>query len=142
MTAATRRAGPARPRRRSPAREPVRTRRQVRTVAQAPRRTATKCSATTPARPIPGCSTIAAAGDFVGMSVEETGKVPLSDLRSALAPVDAGGRPIDAAELPVAIAVREQRPVHETHQVRPAQGEERSVEILALPLIGPDERHE
>jgi len=83
-----------------------------------------------------------AAGDFVGMSYEETGKIPLSELRAALAPVDSEGRPIDAAELPVAIAVREQQPVHETHRVRPAQGEERSVEILALPLIGPDERHE
>jgi len=83
-----------------------------------------------------------AAGDFVGMSYEETGKVPLSELRAALAPVDAEGRPIDPAELPVAIAVREQRPVHETHRARPPHEDELTVEILALPLIGPDDSHE
>ena len=83
-----------------------------------------------------------AAGAFLGISYEETGKVPLSEWRERMGPVDAEGNPVSQAELPIDIAHRERRPVHDSGRVRSAQGEEHRVEMLALPLIGPDDRYE
>ena len=53
-----------------------------------------------------------------------------------MGPVDAEGDPVAETDMPIDIAHRDRRPVHDTGRVRPAQGEERSVEMLALPLIG------
>ena len=83
-----------------------------------------------------------AAGDFLGIRYEETGKVPLSEWRGRMGPVDAEGDPVAETDMPIDIAHRDRRPVHDTGRVRPAQGEERSVEMLALPLIGTDDSYE
>lgn len=83
-----------------------------------------------------------AAGEFVGIHYEETGKMSLSRWRAAIDPLDAGDRPIDSDSLPITVALRERRPVHTTSRIRGAQAEHREVEMLALPLIGPDDQHE
>jgi PAS domain-containing protein len=66
-----------------------------------------------------------AAGDFLGMHYEETGKVPLAEWR-----------------LPLTDELCGRRPLHATSSVRAADGEERAVEVLALPLIGTEDVHE
>jgi hypothetical protein len=83
-----------------------------------------------------------AAADFIGMRYEETGKVPLARWREALDPADEGGESIHGDDLPISVAVREGRPVHMTAVVRIAGTEPRRAEMLALPLIGPEDTFE
>jgi PAS domain-containing protein len=66
-----------------------------------------------------------AAGEFLGIHYEETGKVPLTDWR-----------------LPLVEELCGLRPLHTTSTVRAADGDERPVEVLALPLIGTADEHE
>ena len=83
-----------------------------------------------------------AAGDFLGIRYEETGKITLSEWRKRMGPVDAEGHPVPGGDMPIDIAHREQLPVHDSGMVHPPQGEERHVEMLALPLIGPNDSYE
>lgn len=66
-----------------------------------------------------------AAGDLLGVHYEETGKVPLGDW-----------------QLPLTEELCGRRPVHTTSTVSDASGDERRVEVLALPLIGTEDEHE
>jgi PAS domain-containing protein len=83
-----------------------------------------------------------AAGDFLGMHYEETGKIPLADLRAAIGAVDKRGRPIPDDQLPITVALREQRPVHKTTRILGGGPEHEQIEMLALPLISAADRHE
>jgi PAS domain-containing protein len=83
-----------------------------------------------------------AAGDFLGMHYEETGKIPLSAWRDTIGPVDKRGRPIPHDQLPITVALRERRPVHTTTRTLGGAPEHELIEMLALPLIGADDRHE
>ncbi|MEA2310001.1 MAG: hypothetical protein QOG41_1379 [Thermoleophilaceae bacterium] len=80
-----------------------------------------------------------AAGDFLGMRYEETGKMSLHDWRAA---IGSAGGPIPEDQLPISVALRERRPVHITTEVHPDDAAERSIEMLALPLIGTEDQHE
>lgn len=66
-----------------------------------------------------------AAGDFLGVHYEETGKVPLGDW-----------------QLPLTRELTGRQPAHTTSRVRGADGDEHEVEVLALPLIGTEDEHE
>ncbi|HKP90682.1 MAG TPA: hypothetical protein VJT75_12010 [Thermoleophilaceae bacterium] len=66
-----------------------------------------------------------AAGDFLGVHYEETGKVPLTDWK-----------------LPLTEALTGRQPVHQKSSVTAADGDEHEVELLALPLIGTEDQHE
>ena len=79
-----------------------------------------------------------AAGEFLGMRYEETGKLALRDWRRALG---ATGGAVPEDRLPVSVALRERRPVHLITRVRPGDVE-RSIDMLALPLISTDDQHE
>jgi PAS domain-containing protein len=83
-----------------------------------------------------------AAGEFLGMHYEETGKMPLSEWRTAIDAVDDEGRPLPPDELPITIALRERRPVHTTSRIRGGGPEHERIEMLALPLIGTEDQHE
>ena len=65
-----------------------------------------------------------AAGDFLGMRYEETGRIPLEDWR-----------------LPLTEELCGREPLHRHSGVTAADGHERPVEVLALPLIGPGDEH-
>jgi PAS domain-containing protein len=66
-----------------------------------------------------------AAGDFLGVHYEETGRIPLDNWKLPLRDALCGGRPL-----------------HTTSSVHDATGDERRVEVLALPLIGTEDEHE
>jgi PAS domain-containing protein len=66
-----------------------------------------------------------AAGDFLGVHYEETGRIPLEEWH-----------------LPLTDALCGLRPAHDTATVRDASGDDRRVEVLALPLIGTEGEHE
>jgi PAS domain-containing protein len=81
-----------------------------------------------------------AAGEFLGIRYEETGKMPLSDWRAAIEPVDEQDRPLSPDELPITVALRERRPVHTTNRIRGGESDHRQIEMLALPLIGTEDQ--
>jgi PAS domain-containing protein len=83
-----------------------------------------------------------AAAEFLGIHYEETGKLPLSEWRTAIEPVDDDGRPVPPDELPVSIALRERRPVHRTTSIRASGANHERAEMLALPLIGTEDQCE
>jgi PAS domain-containing protein len=83
-----------------------------------------------------------AAGEFLGMRYEETGKMPLPEWRAAIEPVDDEGNPVPADELPITVALRERRPVHMTNRIRGRGSAAERIEMLALPLIGTEDQHE
>ena len=83
-----------------------------------------------------------AAAEFLGIRYEETGKLPLAELRTKLDLADDSGRQIPADALPISVAVRERRPVHATAVMRGIGSDGRHAELLALPLIGPEDSHE
>lgn len=62
------------------------------------------------------------------MSAEEWG--------NRFAPIDASGRPILLAELPLMIALRSERACHDRFQIKSAFGDEHEIEVSAFPLIG------
>jgi PAS domain-containing protein len=66
-----------------------------------------------------------AAGDFLGIHYEETGKVPLAEW-----------------QLPLTDAMTGRQPMHTTLRVRAADRDEHEVEVLALPLIGTEDQPE
>ena len=78
----------------------------------------------------------------LGIAYEETGKMPVTEWRARMGSIEANGNPIVEAELPTAVAQRERRPVHTTATVRIGQEDERVLEMLALPLIGPNDTYE
>jgi PAS domain-containing protein len=83
-----------------------------------------------------------AAGSFLGIRYEETGKMPLSEWRAGIEAVDEHGHAVPAEDLPITIALRERRPVHTTSRIRASASEHQQMEMLALPLIGTEDQCE
>jgi len=75
---------------------------------------------------------------LLGRRYEETGRIPLETWGRLWPARDADGRPLDHGELPLAIAVRDRRPVQGTVWVRGSDGHDRELIVTALPLEGSD----
>jgi PAS domain-containing protein len=76
------------------------------------------------------------AGDLLGVRYEDTGPMDFERWSTHYEPLDADGRPLDVDELPLAIALREGRPVHRAFEVRTARGSTREIEVSAFPIVG------
>jgi PAS domain-containing protein len=75
------------------------------------------------------------AGEILGESFADAGEMPMSEWSRAFAPVDIDGRPLGPNELPLVVALQEQRPSHRTFRIEGMDGELRDVEVTALPLF-------
>ena len=78
-----------------------------------------------------------AAERLLGMRFDELGDVPFAEWAVAFAPRSAGGRAVDGADLPLAVAIRERRPAHGRLRIRAQDGASHSIEVTAIPLEGP-----
>ncbi len=78
-----------------------------------------------------------AAGELVGASFEETGRMSLGEWQARFGPLDEKGNRVPVDELPLASALREGRPAHARLRFR-LEGREREVEASGLPLVGPN----
>ncbi len=76
-----------------------------------------------------------AAGAMLGISFEESGRMPASRWGRLLGPFDAEGEAIPYEELPVTEALRHGRPVHADLRIRSARGTEYDIEVSALPIV-------
>lgn len=78
---------------------------------------------------------------LLGQRYEETGQIPLEVWGKLWTPTHPDGRPLDPEELPVAVAVRDRRPVQGSISIRGLDGTDRELTITALPLEAEDGAH-
>lgn len=78
---------------------------------------------------------------LLGHRYEETAQMPLDEWGRLWKPTDVDGRSIDPAELPLAVAVRDRKPVQSSYCIRGLDGVERSLTVTAFPLEAADGDH-
>jgi PAS domain-containing protein len=76
-----------------------------------------------------------AAGALLGISFEESGRMPAEEWSHAVGPFGDEGSPIPIEELPTTKALRQGRPAHGGFRVRSVKGEEYEIESTALPIV-------
>ena len=76
-----------------------------------------------------------AAGAMLGISFEESGRMPAEEWSHAVGPFGEDGNPIPVEEIPTTRALRQGRPAHGTFKVRSVTGEEYEIESTALPIV-------
>ena len=81
-----------------------------------------------------------AAASIIGSPFEETGTLTREQWNVQLAPSDEHGAPLPFDQQPLAVAVREGRPVYGRFRIRGAGGP-LEIEVGALPLVGPAGHH-
>jgi PAS domain-containing protein len=77
-----------------------------------------------------------AAGELLGMRYEEAGPLALQEWGTRFTPLAEDGRPLGIDDLPLAVALRDARPVHVRFSVRSALDELRHIEVSAFPIVG------
>ena len=78
-----------------------------------------------------------AAARLIGQPFEDVGdEMTLSGQRTVFALRDEKGQPLPDDQVPLAVAMRERRPVHRMVWGRSFDGIDRLVEITAFPLLG------
>ena len=82
-----------------------------------------------------------AAGTLLGKRFEELGVVGPEEWGSMFGPFDADGNPVPYDELPLVVAVRNDRPAHATFEIRSTDGHLHSVEASAFPILTPHGTH-
>jgi PAS domain S-box-containing protein len=78
------------------------------------------------------------AEELLGQRYEETELAPLELWGPVWTPTDARGELLPPERLPVAIAVRERRPVQETLWIQGLDGVTRRITVTAIPVDGGD----
>jgi PAS domain-containing protein len=76
-----------------------------------------------------------AAGALLGISFEESGRMPAEEWGTAVGPFDENGTAIPVDEIPSTRALRQGRPAHGGFKVRSVKGEEIEIESTALPIV-------
>jgi PAS domain-containing protein len=81
-----------------------------------------------------------AAEVILGVRYDEAGEMPASALSERFVTTDLDGSPIDAAGLPLVVALTDWVPAHRTLRIRAYDGVWRVIEVTAVPLVGEGER--
>ena len=76
-----------------------------------------------------------AAGALLGISFEESGRMPAEEWGKAVGPFGDNGEPMPIEEIPTTKALRRGRPAHGRFKVRSVMGEEYDIEASALPIV-------
>jgi PAS domain-containing protein len=77
-----------------------------------------------------------AAEVILGRRFAETGAMSAAEWSTAFYITDADGVPMDPSEIPLAVAIAEQRPANKRFWIVGLDNEQRHIETTALPLIG------
>jgi PAS domain-containing protein len=75
-----------------------------------------------------------AAGALLGIPFEEAGRMEPHEWGTRFGPYGEDGERIPFEELPLTTALRHGRPAHATFRIRSAEGEDREIEVSALPI--------
>ena len=76
-----------------------------------------------------------AAGALLGISFEESARMPAEEWSHAMGPFGEDGKPIPIEEIPTTRALRHGRPAHGNFTVRSMGGDEYEIESTALPIV-------
>lgn len=76
------------------------------------------------------------AEEILGIRYEEKGEMPLTEWEAMFHQADASGTPIAPEDLPITVALREDRPVQGDCWIKGMDGVFRHLAITALPLDG------
>jgi PAS domain-containing protein len=77
-----------------------------------------------------------AAAQLLGLRYEEAGPLTFGEWANCFTPCEQGDPDIPARELPLMIALNEQRPNHRRLRLRAMGGGEYEIEVSALPIVG------
>ena len=78
---------------------------------------------------------------LLGHRYEETGQLPLEEWGPLWKPTDADGQPLAPEDLPLAVAVRDRKPVQGSFWIRGLAGVARHLPVTASPLEAADGAH-
>ena len=81
------------------------------------------------------------AEKILGYRYEETGPMPAQQWTTVFLPTDEDGNPLEPSQLPLIIALQENRPAHSGFWIRGLDGVLRHIEVSAFPLVGQSDRH-
>jgi PAS domain-containing protein len=76
-----------------------------------------------------------AAGALLGLSFEESGRMPAEEWGEAVGPFGEDGKPMPLEEIPTTKALRKGRPAHGRFTIRSVRGEEYTIDSTALPIV-------
>ena len=79
-----------------------------------------------------------AAGALLGMSFEESGRMPASEWLATFGPFEESGDPMKLEDSPLTKALRSGRPAHADFRIRSARGDGYKIEASAVPIVGND----
>ncbi len=77
-----------------------------------------------------------AAAELLGVRFEEAGPMPAEEWGGRFSPTRLDGQPLSLPELPLAVALSEQRPAHGAMRIRSASGRFCDIEVTAFPIVG------
>ena len=77
-----------------------------------------------------------AAEELLGLAFQEVGPLAADEWSHRFDPTGPGGSPIPVEQLPLGIALIEQRPAHAPLRITSAGGETEEIEATAFPVIG------
>jgi PAS domain-containing protein len=80
------------------------------------------------------------AETILGSSYVETGRMPASEWSTVFKPFDQDGQAIQPEDLPLMIALTEQRPAHKNFWIEGLDGALRKIELTAFPLMAQAQR--
>ena len=75
-----------------------------------------------------------AAGKLLGVRFEEFGRAGPDQWGSAFGPYDGDGNAIPYDRLPITMALREGRAIHDHFRIRSLDGAEHDIEVSAMPI--------
>ena len=75
------------------------------------------------------------AAAILGRRFEDTGAMALSLWSTFFEPTHSSGAPLLPGGLPLVVALRESRPAHRAIWIRGGDGQQRHIEITAIPLL-------
>ena len=81
------------------------------------------------------------AEKILGYRYEETGPMPAQQWTTVFLPTDEDGNPLEPSQLPLIIALQENRPAHSGFWIRGLDGVLRHIEVSAFPLMGQSDRY-
>ena len=79
-----------------------------------------------------------AAGELLGVSFAEAGRMESGTWGTSFRPREPGGRELPLGELPLVIAVQSGQPAYARMRITAADGTDRDIEVAALPIMGGD----
>jgi PAS domain S-box-containing protein len=77
-----------------------------------------------------------AAAKVLGVRFEEAGPMSAQQWGTRFSPLTEEGRPVPLDELPLLIALNEERPCYSRFSIRSANGDTRVIEVSAFPIVG------